>query len=142
MAQSCIRLALLTLLAAACAAPRPVLYPNPTYAEVGERTAQRDVDECIELAGEFDASPTVRLPEGVTGDVLESATVGAATGGAVGAVVGNAGRGAGAGAAGGVARSLVRGLFRSTRVRSPDTAFHLFVERCLQDRGYELVGWS
>ncbi len=60
----------------------------------------------------------------------------------MGAVVGNAGRGAGAGATGGAAGSLVRGIFRGARERNNETAFHLFVERCLDERGYELLGWT
>ncbi len=141
MIQPWIRLALLSLAFAACAGPRPILYPNTTYEEAGKRGAERDVDECVALAKEFEARPPIQPQEGLGGDVLEDATVGAATGAAVGAVVGNAGRGAGAGAAGGAARSLVRGIFRGTRDRSGETAFHPFVERCLEERGYELVGW-
>ena len=135
-------LTLLVLAVAACSTPRPVLYPNLKHAEAGEETAQADMDECVALAKEFDASPPSQPGEGVTTDVLESATIGAATGGAVGAVVGNAGRGAGAGAAGGAAGSLVRAIFRGARERNSETTFHVFVERCLEERGYELLGWT
>ena len=132
-------LALLVLAAAACSTPRPVLYPNLKYAEAGDVAAQADIDRCVALAKEFDANPPSQPGEGVTTDVLESATIGAATGGAVGAVVGNAGRGAGAGAAGGAAGSLVRAIFRGARERDGETTFHVFVERCLEEQGYELL---
>jgi hypothetical protein len=142
MTHTLVQVALLAVTAVACATPRPILYPNQQYREVGEQQMERDVEECITLAKEFDASPPRQTQEGVGGDVVEGATVGAATGAAVGAVVGNVGRGAGAGAAGGAARSLVRGIFRGPEDESPYTAFHSFVERCLEDRGYEVVGWS
>ena len=135
-------LAFLVLAVGACSTPRPVLYPNLKYAETGQEAAQVDIDECVALAKEFEANPRRQPGEGVTGDVLESATIGAATGGAVGAVVGNAGRGAGAGAAGGAAGSLVRAIFRGARERNDETTFHVFVERCLEERGYELLGWT
>ena len=135
-------LALLVLAVAACSTPRPVLYPNLRYAEAGEAGAQADIDECVALAKEFEANPPSQPGEGVTTDVLEGATIGAATGVAVGAVVGNAGRGAGAGAAGGAAGSLVRAIFRGARERNDETTFHVFVERCLEERGYELLGWT
>ncbi len=134
--------ALLVLVVAACSTPRPVLYPNLTYAEAGEEGAQADISDCVALAKDFEANPPSQPGEGVTTDVLESATIGAVTGGAVGAVLGNAGRGAGAGAAGGAAGSLVRAIFRGPRERNNETTFHLFVERCLEERGYELLGWS
>lgn len=128
-----------TLLLLGCASPRPVLYPNAKYEAVGKPVAESDVEECITLAQEFDATPP--LPEGTTGDAVESTVVGGVTGGAVGAVVGNPGRGAAAGAVGGLVSTLTRAIFRRGRNRDTGTPFHVFVERCLDDRGYELVGW-
>ena len=56
-----------------------------------------------------------------------------------GAVLGSVGRGAGAGAAAGAAGGLVRGLFRG---REPTPVYRRFVERCLSDKGYEVIGWE
>lgn len=142
MTHTRVHVALLAVSVVACATPGPILYPNEQYQVVGEPQMKRDVEECITLAKEFDANPPRQTREGVIGDAVESTTVGAVTGAAVGAVLGNVGRGAGAGAAGGAARGLVRGIFRGPAYESPYTAFHLFVERCLEDRGYEVVGWS
>lgn len=131
---------LAALLLAGCAAPRPVLYPNDKYVQVGKRAAEHEIDECIALAKDFEAQPPNQPAEAGV-DVLEDTTVGAATGAAVGAVVGNVGRGAAAGAAAGAAGGTVRAIFRGLRDEGPYTSYHLFVERCLSDRGYDLVGW-
>jgi hypothetical protein len=122
---------------AGCAAKRPVLYPNAVYQQAGEAGARRDVDECTEFAKSqgHGRNSAARAGAGTTG----GAAVGAATGAAVGAVLGSAARGAAAGAAGGGARSLLRGLFAW---REPDPLERSFVQECLQERGYRVIGWE
>jgi hypothetical protein len=44
------------LLLVACSQKRPVLYPNYHLQEVGEETAQTEIDECISLAKEYGTS--------------------------------------------------------------------------------------
>ena len=121
----------------ACAAKRPVLYPNARYQQAGEVQAGVDIDECIELAESHgaDANQAARAGERATEDVA----VGAATGAAAGAVFGNAARGGAAGAAGGGARALVRGLFAW---REPAPIERGFVQECLRERGYRVIGWD
>jgi hypothetical protein len=121
----------------ACAAKRPVLYPNAHYQQAGEELARRDVDECVELAKSHghDADPAARAGTHAAG----GAAVGAATGAAVGAVLGSAARGAAAGAAGGGARSFLHGLFAW---REPDPIERGFVQECLRERGYRVIGWE
>jgi hypothetical protein len=134
----CAALGLPALALGACAAKRPVLYPNVRYQEVGEAVAQRDVDECIALAeshGRGAAAPAARAGAQAAG----GAAVGAATGAAVGAVLGSAGRGAAAGAAGGGAGSLARSLFSW---RELDPIERSFVQECLHERGYRVIGWD
>jgi uncharacterized membrane protein len=70
---------------------------------------------------------------------VESSVVGAATGAAAGSMFGNAGRGAAAGAAAGAASTVTHALFR---VKDPDPVFMNYVNRCLSDRGYQLIGWE
>ena len=53
-------------------------------------------------------------------------------------MLGSAGRGAAAGAAGGGARSFLHGLFRW---RDPDPIERNFVQECLRQRGYHVIGW-
>ena len=125
------------LLLVACSQKRPVLYPNYHLQQVGDEAAQTEIDDCIRLAKEYDASSSS------SGKVAKSTAgggaVGAAGGAATGAVLGSVGRGAAAGAAGGAAVGLVRGLFRS---REPDPVFRRFVEKCLREKGYEPIGWK
>jgi len=53
-------------------------------------------------------------------------------------VLGRPGTGAAVGAASGAAGGLVRGALKA---RDPDPVFKRFVERCLRERGYDVVGW-
>jgi uncharacterized protein YcfJ len=133
------RLALLVILplGLACAAKRPVVYPDDHVREVGEAVVQRDIDECLEFATDrgFESRPPARKT--AEGAAVGSA-VGAAVGTAVGAVLGNPGRGAGAGAAGGATRGGLGGLLRSGE---PDPVQRSVVEECLRDKEYRPVGW-
>jgi outer membrane lipoprotein SlyB len=125
------------LLLVGCAQKRPVLYPNYHLQEVGNETAQTEIDECIRLAKEYGTSSSS------SGKVAESTAkggaIGAAGGAATGAVLGSVGRGAAAGGAGGAAVGCLQGLFRS---REPDPVFRQFVDRCLREKGYEPIGWK
>jgi hypothetical protein len=124
------------LLLVGCAPKRPVLYPNRTLEEVGHTAAQQDVDECLAFAKAYglEARPEVRT----AGSTVAGGTVGGATGAAVGAVWGNPGRRAGAWAAGGATAGFLRGLFRW---REPDPIQARFVQTCLRDQGYQVIGW-
>jgi len=127
----------MALALAGCAAKRPVFYPNAAYQQVGEAAARKDADECVELAKArgHGTDAAARTGAQTTG----GAAVGAATGAAVGAVLGSAARGAAAGAAGGGARSLLHGLFAW---REPDPIERGFVQECLHERGYRVIGWE
>jgi hypothetical protein len=121
---------------AACAEKRPVVYPNAHLKQVGNETAQRDIDECMRYASDSGAegSKGAEVAKGTAG----GAAVGGAVGAATGAVLGNLGRGAAAGAAGGAAGGLVHGALKSDE---PDPVFKSFVDRCLREKGYEPIGW-
>ena len=125
------------LLLMACSQKRPVLYPNYQLQQVGNETAQTEIDDCVSFAKEYVASSNS------SGKVAKSTAgggaVGAAGGAATGAVLGSVGRGAAAGAAGGAAVGCLQGLFRSPE---PDPVFRQFVERCLREKGYEPIGWK
>jgi len=122
---------------AACSASRPVLYPNARLNQGGAAVGRAAVEDCRRQA---DAA---RVDDGQAAEVAKStgigAAVGAATGAAVGAVLGNAGQGAAAGAAGGGSQGLIGGLFRSS---GPSPLYKAYVDRCLRDQGYEVLGWK
>ena len=121
----------------ACSQKRPVLYPNYHLQEVGDETAQTEIDECIRLAKEYGTSSDSSGK--VAKSTAKGGAIGAAGGAASGAVLGSVGRGAAAGAAGGAAIGCLQGLFRSPE---PDPVFRQFVERCLIEKGYEPIGWK
>ena len=120
------------LLMSGCAAPKPILYPNAHLKQVGETAAEQDIADCSAMAKEAGATQS----QGKGGQVAGSTAAAGAVGGAV---VGHPGRGAMVGAAGGATGGLLRGLFRKS---PPSQAFKQFVNRCLQERGYEPVGWE
>jgi outer membrane lipoprotein SlyB len=121
----------------ACAPQRPLIYPNQQFEAVGEVAAQQEIDDCLQKAA---ASGYASNPGGkVAGSTAVGAAAGAAVGAAIGAAGGYAGRGAAMGAAGGGTGGLIRGLFHS---RDLDPVQRRFVEQCLKEKGYEVIGWQ
>jgi len=128
---------LAVLVLAGCATQRPVLYPNAKYKEVGPEVAQRDVDDCIRFAEQSGISHSAGGKVARQG--AEGAAVGGAAGAAVGAVRGNIGERAAAGAAGGAAGAATYGAIHSGE---PGSVYKGFVQRCLRERGYDVIGWK
>lgn len=120
---------------AACASPRPKFYPNDHYPSVGETQAEKDTDECLAEAKKY-------LKDNPLKPVAKDAGWGAVTGAAVGAVVGAITgdfegaltSGAAAGGAGGVVSGAARGS-------EPDAVIRAYTDRCLAQRGYQVIGW-
>jgi uncharacterized protein YcfJ len=127
------------LFCSGCSAPKPVLYPNAHYRQVGEAGAEQDIAECGELAKQAGARPSQGKTEQVAGGTVAGGVVGSAAGAVGGAVVGHPGRGAMIGAASGATGGFLRGLFRKS---PPSEAYKQFVNRCLRERGYDPVGWE
>ncbi len=130
-------LAAIAILTTACAKKRPVLYPNLTYQTAGASVALADIDECIQLAA--DHGHATDAGKNVAASTAKGAATGAVVGGAVGAVTGRPGRGAAAGAAGGGAGGMMKGVWKSG---DPDQIERRFVEQCLRDKGYQVIGWK
>lgn len=114
----------------------PVLYPNAHLQKVGEAQARKDIADCRVLADQY-----VKSDAGV--EAARSTAIGGAggavIGGAAGAVTGHLGRGVGVGAAAGAATGLVHGIIRGSE---PSPIFKSFMIRCLQERGYDVIGWE
>ncbi len=123
----------------ACAAPKPILYPNSHFQQVGETGAAQDIAECSEMAKDAGAKPTGGKTGQVAGSTAMGGAIGSAAGAVGGAVVGHPGQGAMIGAASGATAGFLRGLFRRS---PPSDAYKQFVNRCLQERGYDPVGWE
>jgi outer membrane lipoprotein SlyB len=128
-----IHLTLIVLFMFAGCASKPQLYPNQKLKSVGKEHAEKDVDRCI-----ADAEKYLKSSKGK--QVAKGAGAGAAIGAAMGAVgglfTGNLGgsliRGGAVGAAGG---ATVGGL-------SPDEIKRRYVNQCLGDEGYQVIGWD
>ena len=73
------------------------------------------------------------------GFVLGGAAAGAATGAVGGAIVGGAAIGSIAGAATGLTAVIISSMFQKPK---NNPVFENFVNRCLQERGYEIIGWE
>jgi len=126
----------LFIFSSGCAGPRPILYPNSHLKQVGQDQADGDIEECQQLAEDY-------VPDNDTATVAGNTAIGAGAGGATGAVGGAirgaAGSGAAIGAAVGATIGLLRGLFQTTQ---PTPTYKAFVNRCLNERGYESIGWE
>ncbi len=119
-----------------CAAKRPVLYPNNHFKQAGEMKVQEEIDACLQLAETSGAKAD--KGEEIAKNTAGAAAIGGASGAAWGAFFGDAGKHAGAGAAAAAAGALVHGAMKSG---DPDVIFRGFVERCLREKGYEVIGW-
>lgn len=130
---------LVGLLLSACSAPKPILYPNAHYQQIGQAGVEHDIAECFEMAKEAGAGSNQGKAGQVAGNTAAGAAIGSAAGAVGGAIVGRPGRGAMVGAASGATAGLLRGLFRKS---PPSEAYKQFVNRCLKERGYDPVGWE
>ena len=112
---------------------KPVLYPNSTLKSVGKTQADADIEKCLADADEYLESPKAKKILGSTG---KGAVLGGAIGAVTGAITGNFGQGLARGAAiGGTAGGVGQAI-------SPDELKRSYVNRCLADKGYQILGWE
>ena len=131
-----------SLLFAACSTAHPVLYPNAHLQSVGKEIAAQDIEACRQLAEAAGAEEGSGKAGRVATGTAVGAGVGAASGAVGGAISGAAGRGSMIGAASGAVWGLLMGLFRASGSSQPNQAYTNFVNRCLQEKGYEVTGWQ
>ncbi len=120
---------------------KPVLYPNAAFNRVGEVQAQNEVAACHSRA-----SAAGLRPEG-SSQMAQRAGEGAAVAGvasAIGALVFGRGAegmlragagGAAIGGAAGATQAAVRG-------GQPNSVYRSFVQRCLGEKGFDVIGWN
>lgn len=120
---------------------KPVLYPNATLTRVGEAQAKAEADGCMARASQAGLTPDQKNNE-----IGRRAGEGAATAGvasAVGALItGRSSDVLRAGAAGvaiGGSAGAVSGAFHNDKA-SP--VYRQFVQRCLQEKGFDVIGWN
>ncbi|UUZ78265.1 glycine zipper family protein [Polaromonas sp. P1(28)-13] len=144
----CATSAVLALLSA-CAASgpsspsaRPVLYPNATLNRVGDAQGRLEANACMSRAQSAGLSPTQQSNEVGRRAGEGAATVGVAS--VVGALISGRGgdgalRAGAAGAAVGGSAGAVSGAFHNDR---PNSVYRSFVQRCLGEKGFDVIGWN
>jgi hypothetical protein len=131
-----------SLLLAACSTAQPILYPNAHMQSVGKEIAAQDIEACRQLAESAGAEEGSGKAGRVATGTVVGGGVGAAAGAVGGAISGSVGRGSMIGAATGAVWGLLMGLFRASGPSQPNQAYTNFVNRCLQEKGYEVTGWQ
>ena len=124
-----------------CATPvaKPAFYPNMHFQQVGPAQAQADAQACANLADQSNVGAVNKIDAG------RAAATGAAGVGAAGVVgsllsghkpdMRNIAAGAAAiGAAGAAATAAGQSVGGSSMYRQ-------FVQQCLAERGYQVIGW-
>jgi Glycine-zipper domain len=129
------------LLLSACSSARPVLYENAHLKSVGREVADQDIEACKEAAESAGAEAGSGKAGGVAKNTAVGAGVGAASGAVGGAISGSPGMGTAIGAASGAVWGLLMGLFNAGSSQ-PNQAYTNYVNRCLQEKGYEVTGWQ
>jgi hypothetical protein len=120
---------------------RPVLYPNAAFNRMGENQAQDEVELCMAAARRAGLTPQEQ-----DNAVGRSAAKGAAVVGTAAAVgslvrggsVDNAVTAGARGAAVGGATGAVAGSFNE----KPNMTYRRFVQRCVSEKGLEIIGWQ
>lgn len=124
------------LLVAGCAANQPIVYPNAHVQQMGPYRVQQDVDQCQYMANQYvHNNPELEVAK----KTAWGAAGGAAIGAVGGAIAGNAGRGAAIGAATGATAGLMHGAYRASE---GNPVWKNFVEQCLREKGYQVIGWQ
>ena len=123
---------LFSMMLASCAS-HPQLYPNEKYKSVGKDAAKGDIEKCEKEADQYVESSTGKNAARGAGS---GAVVGAAIGGVLGIFGGGVGRGLVTGGAVGAAGGGASGALK------PDQIKHQYVNQCLHDQGYQVLGWD
>ena len=129
----------ITLLLTACSTTAPVIYQSKKTAQAGEQQLQQDIASCQAEADGKGLEPTRSGSADLAENTVKGGAMGAATGAVGGAIGGNAGRGAKYGAAAGATAGFLRNVFKGSK---PNSTYRRYVERCLADLGYDVVGWD
>ena len=120
---------------------KPVLYPNAALTRVGEAQARAQAEGCMARAAQAGLAPDQK-----TNEVGRRAGEGAATAGvasAIGALITGRSsdilRAGATGAAVGGSAGAVSGAFHNNRA---NPVYRQFVQRCLSEKGFDVIGWN
>ncbi len=132
-------MAFIILVITGCVSSRPVLYPNAQFQQGGQIAADQAIDSCKALAREAGISSANYKGRETAQNTAQGAAIGAVSGLVGGALSGRLGVGTAVGAASGATAGLISGLFS---VNEPNPTYQNFINRCLQERGYDVLGWE
>jgi uncharacterized protein YceK len=130
------------VLLSGCATPvaKPAFYPNAHYQRVGAAQAQADAQFCAELAQQSDVKAVNKVD---AGRAAAAGAAGVGTAGVVGSVLSggkpslkNIAAGAAAIGAGGAAATAAGQSVGGSSI------YRQFVQQCLAERGYQVIGWN
>jgi hypothetical protein len=122
----------LSLMFVSCAS-KPTLYPNDKLKSVGKAEAKKDTDQCLADAEKYlDSSEGKIIAKGAGAGAIIGGAIGAVGGLFTGNIGGGLARGSAMGAAGGGAAGAI----------SPDELKQRYVNQCLSDKGYQVIGWD
>ena len=120
---------------------KPVLYPNAALTRVGEAQARAQADACMARAAQAGLTPDQNTNEVGRRAGEAAATAGVAS--AIGALItGRSGdilRAGATGAAVGGSAGAVSGAFHNNRA---NPVYRQFVQRCLSEKGFDVIGWN
>jgi hypothetical protein len=118
----------------------PVLYPNAAYKSMGQQAALNLVQQCVGMA---EGSGLQAYKNSAASGALNGATIAGVTG-AVGGLV--FGRNSLEGVAKSAAQSAVVGAAaggtQGAINQQPNATYRQYVQRCLSERGLDVIGWN
>lgn len=131
----------LVVFLAACATPvaKPAFYPNAHFQQVGPAQAQADAQFCATLAQQSEVGSVNKVD---AGRAAAAGAAGVGTAGVVGSLLSghkpdlkNIAAGAAAVGAGGAAATAAGQSVGGSPI------YRQFVQQCLAERGYHVIGW-
>ena len=121
-------------------AGQPVLYPNAAYKNMGQQAALQLVSQCVGMA---EGSGLQAYKNSAASGAINGATIAGVTG-AVGGLV--FGRNTLEGVAKSAAQSAVVGAAaggtQGAINQQPNATYRQYVQRCLNERGLDVIGWN
>jgi outer membrane lipoprotein SlyB len=130
------------ILLVGCAAPvaKPAFYPNAHFQRVGPAQAQADAQFCANLAQQSEVRSVNKVD---AGRAAAAGAAGVGTAGVVGSLLSgqkpdlkNIAAGAAAVGAGGAAATAAAQSVGGSPI------YRQFVQQCLAERGYQVIGWN
>ena len=120
----------------------PVLYPNTAYQNMGEAAAKQHVSRCLNLAQTSGLTPTSQKSTVGAGAAVGAAIAGVS--GAVGGLVfgrGDVGQALKHGAQTAVVGAAAGGT-RAAMSQQASSTYRQFVQRCVGEKGLDIIGWQ